>query len=202
MHCTLAELAAAQAHLLAAPDDEGVLRLIVTRPSQAHRVVLDTGQLDMERGLAGDNWLERGNRHRADKSADPDAQITVMNIRVAELVAGSPDRIPLAGDQLYVDLNLSIDNLPVGSQLAIGDAVLEVTPPPHTGCAKFVDRFGADAMQFVNSREGRKNRWRGMNAKVIRAGAIRAGDLVAVTKRAVDLPVQSGPETTDLSGVR
>ena len=202
MHCTLAELAAAQAHLLAAPDDEGVLRLIVTRPSQAHRVVLDTGQLDMERGLAGDNWLERGNRHRADKSADPDAQITVMNIRVAELVAGSPDRIPLAGDQLYVDLNLSIDNLPVGSQLAIGDAVLEVTPPPHTGCAKFVDRFGADAMQFVNSREGRKNRWRGMNTKVIRPGSIRAGDLVSVTRSAVDLPVQSGPETTDLSGVR
>jgi hypothetical protein len=202
MHRTPAELLAGRAHLLDAPKDGGEVRLIVTRPSPAQRVLLDEGLLDTESGLVGDNWLERGNRHRADKSADPDAQITVMNIRVAELVACVPDRVPLAGDQLYVDLDLSIDNLPVGSRLSIGDAVLEVTPPPHTGCAKFVDRFGAEAMRFVNSREGRQHRWRGMNTRVIRGGTVRLGDRISVTRANVTMPLQAGPETTDLSGVR
>ena len=195
MHRTADELAAARPHLLAAPDDDGPLRLIVTRPTPGERVLLDTGELDTDAGLVGDNWLERGNRHRADGSADPDAQITVMNIRVAELVAGSADRVPLAGDQLYVDLDLSMDNLPVGSRLTIGDAVLEVTPPPHTGCKKFVARFGTDAMRFVNSHEGRANRWRGMNARVLTSGTVRLGDQIRVTRANVRVPSQAGDAT-------
>ena len=199
MHRTATQLADARAHLLAAPDDDGELRLIVTRPAQGERVLLDAGELDATSGLLGDNWLTRGNRHRSDGSADPDAQITVMNIRVAELVAGSDERVPLAGDQLYVDLDLSIDNLPIGSHLTIGTAVLEVTPPPHTGCKKFVARFGGEAMRFVNSQEGRANRWRGMNARVLTPGAIRVGDRISVSRARDALPTQPG-EAAEVSG--
>jgi len=190
MHRTPDELAAARPHLLAAPMDEGVLRLIVTRPAQGERVLLDEGALDLERGLLGDNWLERGSRHRADGSAEPDAQITVMNLRVAELVAISSDRIPLAGDQLFVDLDLSMENLPPGSRLSIGTAVLEVTAKPHTGCAKFVERFGGEAMRFVNSPEGRERRWRGMNTRVVTAGSVHVGDAIHVLRSAAPIPAQ------------
>jgi hypothetical protein len=190
MHRSPEELAAARPHLLAAPADEGVLRLIVTRPAQGERELLEEGLLDLDRGLVGDYWLERGSRHRADGSAEPDAQITVMNIRVSELVAVSPDRVPLAGDQLFVDLDLSVENLPPGSRLSIGTAVLEVTAKPHTGCAKFVARFGGEAMRFVNSREGRTQRWRGLNARVVTAGSIRVGDTIDVVRPATSIPAQ------------
>ena len=100
-----------------------------------------------------------------------------MNVRVAELVAGGTDRMPLAGDQLYIDLDLSVENLPPGSLLAVGQAVLQVSQAPHLGCAKFVERFGAEAMRFVNSRVGRQLRLRGMNACVLVPGAVRLGDL-------------------------
>jgi MOSC domain-containing protein YiiM len=102
-----------------------------------------------------------------------------MNARVAELVAGGTERMPLAGDQLYLDLDLSVDNLPVGSRIRIGDAVLEVSEDPHLGCAKFVERFGAEAMRFVNSRIGRRLRLRGVNTRIVVPGAIRLGDLAA-----------------------
>lgn len=182
MHLTTAELRAARADLVAAPASVGRLELIVARPQQGQRQSLDEGRLDAVVGLVGDNWLARGNRHRDDGSADPDAQITVMNIRVAALVATSPDRIPLAGDQLYADLDLSVANLPVGTRLTIGSAVLLVTAPPHTGCAKFVERFGTDAMRFVNSREGRAHRWRGMNTRVVEPGVIRVGDPITMSR--------------------
>ncbi|MGH3304162.1 MAG: MOSC domain-containing protein, partial [Streptosporangiaceae bacterium] len=116
-----------------------------------------------------------------DGSADPQRQVTVMNARVAELVAGRTDRMPLAGDQLYVDLDISVDNLPAGSLLAVGEAVLEVSDAPHLGCAKFVERFGADAMRFVNSRVGRRLRLRGMNTTVVQPGTIRPGDLASTS---------------------
>ena len=87
----------------------------------------------------------------SDGSANPDAQLTLMNARVVALVAGERERWPLAGDQLYVDLDLSADNLPPGTRLAVGSAVIEVTPEPHTGCAKFSARFGSEALRFVNS---------------------------------------------------
>ena len=114
-----------------------------------------------------------------DGSADPQRQVTVMNARVAELVAGGADRMPLAGDQLFLDLDLSLDNLPAGSLLAVGEAVLQVSDVPHLGCAKFVERFGREAMRFVNSRTGRRLRLRGMNACVVVPGTVRVDDLAA-----------------------
>src|SRR5258708_18306966 len=121
-------------------------------------------------GPAGDNWLAGGSTRTPDGSADPQRQVTVMNARVAELVAGGRDRMPLAGDQLYIDLDLSVDNLPAGSLLAVGQAVLQVSGAPHLGCAKFVERFGAEAMRFVNSRVGPQLRLRGLNTRVVQTG--------------------------------
>lgn len=137
----------------------------------------DQAVLDPLTGLDGDNWLARGSSSTPDGSASPDRQVTVMNARVAELVAGGTDRMALAGDQLYVDLDLSIDNLPAGSLLAVGQAVLRVSEAPHLGCAKFVERFGPEAMRFVNSGIGRQLRLRGMNTRVVVPGTVRPGDL-------------------------
>jgi len=176
MHLPTAALEAARAHVLGAPKDDGELQLIVARPRPAERELVSAARLDVVEGLVGDNWLTRGSRHTPDGSAVPDKQITVMNARVAALVAGGETNMALAGDQLYVDLDIGVGNLPVGSRLSIGSAVLEVTAPPHTGCKKFVARFGEDAMRFVNSRDGRVHRLRGMNTKVVVAGTVRVGD--------------------------
>lgn len=162
-----------------APRDHGELLLIVSRPATGEREMPAEAMLDQVTGLVGDNWLARGSTHTPDGSAAPDKQVTVMNARVAELVAGGRDRMPLAGDQLYLDLDLSVGNFPAGSLLAVGDAVLEVSAAPHLGCAKFVGRFGTEAMRFVNSRLGRQLRLRGMNTRVVVPGAIRLGDLAA-----------------------
>src|SRR5690349_13766872 len=176
-HLTTAELEAALEHLRQTPKDEGVVHLIVRRPEVEEREVLDEAELDTELGLIGDNWKVRGSRRTADGSAHPEMQINIMNSRVTALVAQEKDRWPLAGDQLYIDMDLSKDNLPGGTQLAIGTAVLEVSPLPHTGCHKFVARFGAEAMRFVNSTVGRELCLRGINARVIKGGAIRIGDI-------------------------
>ncbi len=106
-----------------------------------------------------------------------------MNVRFADLIAGSRDRVPLAGDQLFVDLDLSPGNLPPGTQLSIGSAVIEVTPVPHLGCKKFVERFGLDAMKFANSEFGRRHNLRGINAKVVTGGAISAGVALSILFR-------------------
>lgn len=177
-HLAQPELEAGLSHIEQSPADAGVLALIVRRPWIDAREVLDEGQLNVEDGLVGDSWRERGSSRSADGRAHPDMQINVMNARVAALVAQQRERWKLAGDQLYVDLDLSAANLPAGTRLAVGDAVIEVTPQPHTGCRKFVERFGLDAMKFVNSEAGRRLNLRGINAKVIRPGRIRVGDTV------------------------
>jgi len=135
--------------------------------------------LGLVAALAGDNWLGRGSKGTPDGSADPQRQVTVMNARVAALVAGGIDRVPLAGDQLYVDLDLGVGNLRAGSLLAVGQAVLQVSEAPHLGCAKFVERFGAEGMRFVNSRTGRQLRLRGMNTQVVEPGIVRHGGIAA-----------------------
>ncbi len=178
-HRTLAELEAALDDLRAAPAELGTLALVVRRPSVGEREVLTEAVLDTAAGLRGDSWERRHNRLDPDGRPDPERQLTLMNVRVAALVAVDPERIPLAGDQLYVDLDLSQANLPPGTRLAIGDeAVVELTEPPHTGCAKFVQRLGVDAQRFVNSPVGRSLRLRGANARVVRGGVIRRGDAV------------------------
>jgi hypothetical protein len=182
VHVTADELSAALEHIRCAPADVGELRLVVRRPDNGRRELAATAALDLVLGLVGDNWLARGNRHTPDGSADPAAQVTLMNIRVAELVAGAdPEQVALAGDQLYVDFDLSCGNLPPGSWLAVGGCVVEVSATPHTGCRKFVERFGGDAMRFVNSATGRRLRLRGMNARVVVAGTVAVGDPVRKT---------------------
>jgi MOSC domain-containing protein YiiM len=162
-----------------APQDGGRIVLIVRRPAVGQRDLPAEAMLDQDTGLDGDNWLVRGSSSTPDGSAHPNRQITVMNARVAELVAGGTERMPLCGDQLFVDLDLSVDNLPAGSLLAVGHAVLRVSEEPHLGCAKFVERFGGEAMRFVNSRLGRRLRMRGLNARIVVPGTVRVGDLAA-----------------------
>ena len=159
------------------PQDEGVLKLIVRRPDVDQRESITTGHLDVSDGLVGDNWLSRGSRHMPDGAADPDMQLNIMNSRVVELVADGLERRELAGDQLYLDMDLSAENLPPGSQLALGEAIIEVTEPPHTGCKKFAARFGRDAVVFVNTGFGKTQNFRGICAKVIQSGDIKTGDV-------------------------
>jgi hypothetical protein len=176
-HLLTEELERGLDHILASPQDGGRLELIVRRPEVDTRESLDEGRLDVDQGLVGDNWLSRGSRHMPDGAADPDMQLNIMNSRVAALVADDPARRELAGDQLYLDMDLSYENLPAGTRLALGDAVIEVTEPPHTGCRKFAERFGKEAVVFVNSGRGKALNFRGINAKVIQSGDIRVGDV-------------------------
>ena len=176
-HLTTEELEQGLAHIEAAPKDGGELKQIVYRPDVDQRHSVDEGILDEEHGLVGDNWLTRGSRHMPDGGPDPEMQLNIMNARVAELVADGKERMPLAGDQLFLDLNLSYDNLPPGTQLQLGEAILEVTAPPHTGCKKFASRFGNDAVIFVNTGYGKTQNFRGICARVAKGGTIRVGDI-------------------------
>jgi hypothetical protein len=169
------ELETALDHLRQAPKDDGVIELIVRRPEVDRREVLDEAVLDLSLGLVGDNWKVRGSKRTPDGSAHPDMQINIMNSRVTALVARERERWPLAGDQFYIDMDLSRENLPAGSRIAVGSAVLEVSPLPHTGCKKFVARFGVEAMEFVNSELGKALCLRGINAKIIQGGTVKIG---------------------------
>lgn len=171
-HTTADELRAGLDHIRAAPSDRGTVELIVRRPAVDEREVVEEGELDLVVGLIGDRW-------HLGASPINDAQLTLMNARAAELIARTRERWPLAGDQLYVDFDLSVDNLPAGTRLAVGKAVVEVTAVPHTGCAKFSARFGTDALKFVNKSPGRELRLRGANARVVTPGPVRAGDTIA-----------------------
>ena len=177
-HLTVDELEAGLENILRSPKDNGVLDMIVRRPQIEEREVLTEGRLDMVEGLEGDNWKTRGSTKTADNSAHPEMQINIMNSRVIDLVANGKDRWHLAGDQLFIDMDLSDENLPAGTKLSIGEAVLEVTPIPHSGCKKFTARFGLEAMKFVNSPLRKELHLRGINAKVVQAGSIRTGDTV------------------------
>ena len=176
-HLTMQELEAALGNLRETPKDEGVLHLIVCRPDVDQRTILNEAELDPLKGLIGDNWIVRGSSKTPDGSPHPEMQINIMNSRVTALVAQDKERWPLAGDQLYIDMDLSKDNLPAGARIQVGSAVLEVSPLPHTGCHKFVSRFGADAMKFVNSAVGRELCLRGINAKVVQAGVVKVGQV-------------------------
>jgi hypothetical protein len=177
-HPTAAVLEAGLDRVRRAPADAGRVELIVRRPAEDAREVLDEGRLTFTEGLVGDSWRARLGGQSTDGSPVRDLQVTVMSSRLAALVAGRADRRQLAGDQLYVDLDLSIANLPPGSRLAVGSAVIEVSDKPHRGCKKFSERFGLDALRLVNSEVGRELRLRGLNARVVVEGTVRVGDAV------------------------
>ena len=179
-HLTTEQLEAGLEHIRQSPADGGSLLMIVRRPGTDEREVVEEGALDVDIGLVGDNWKARGSPRTPDGKANPEAQITVMNSRLLTLVAQSEERWPLAGDQLVIDMDLSIDNLPPGTRLSIGSAVVEISAKPHTGCEKFEDRFGRDASRFISTPLGRSLRLRGVNTKVVRSGTIRVGDAATV----------------------
>lgn len=177
-HLTMQELEAGLDEIRQAPKQAGVLQMIVRRPSDDQREVVESAEIDLLEGLKGDNWRARGSSQTPDRSANPEAQITLMNARAVQLLAQSRERWPLAGDQLFVDFDLSDANLRPGTRLQIGSVVLEVSAKPHTGCKKFTTRYGLDAMNFVNSPVGRELHLRGINARVIQPGQVRVGDVI------------------------
>jgi MOSC domain-containing protein YiiM len=177
-HIAAEVLEAGVDHIRQSPKTSGIVELIVRRPDTGLRDTPPEARLDESVGLVGDNWLARGSRMMPDHRANPDAQLTLMNARAIALIAGAPDRWALAGDQLYVDLDLSTANLPAGARLQVGEAVIEITAEPHTGCGKFKARYGPAAVALVNSPEGRELCLRGVNARIITGGNIRVGDVV------------------------
>ena len=165
-------------HIRQSPSDSGTLKLIVARPAEDQRLEMEEGTLDVAGGLIGDNWESRGSSKTVDGSALPEAQITLMNTRVLEIICDQESDWKLAGDQLYGDMDLSKDNLPPGTKIFIGETELEVTPEPHTGCEKFSARYGLDALKFISNKEGRSRQMRGIYLKVLKGGTIRKGDQI------------------------
>jgi hypothetical protein len=172
------ELEAGLEEIRRSPAAEGTVELIVRRPSEGRREVLEEGTLDPTEGLVGDRWRARGSSRTPDRAPNPDTQLTLINSRLIALVAQERERWPLAGDQLYVDLDLSAANLPPGTRLALGSALIEVTAEPHTGCAKFKQRFGLEAVKFLSTPTGKALQLRGVNARVVEPGTVRHGDTI------------------------
>ncbi|MBI4853969.1 MAG: MOSC domain-containing protein [Acidobacteria bacterium] len=175
-HLTLAKLNEGLSYIEQSPRDKGVLELIVRRPEIDVREILEIGQLDLSQGLVGDNWKTRGSSRTPDKSSHPDMQLNIMNARAISVIAQNKEFWQLAGDQLFIDMDLSEENLPPGTKLTLGSAIIEITNQPHNGCVKFSERFGRDALKWVNSPTGKKLHLRGVNAKVIQPGEIKVGD--------------------------
>lgn len=181
-HLDADQLAAGLAEIRRSPKNDGTVALIVARPRTEQRLCLERAELSPEEGLAGDRWLSTSWLKLPDGSPDRAVQITLMNARCIALVAGEPRYWPLAGDNLFVDLNLSLENVPIGTRLRIGECVLEITAPPHTGCGKFKRRFGGAALAFVNSPDGTSLRLRGVHARVIQAGIVAVGDQIRIER--------------------
>ena len=178
VHVEADQLDAGLLRILDSPQDVGTVELVVRRPVEGEREILDEGVLDLEQGLVGDRWRRATPGAYGDTDDGRAAQITLMNARVIDLVAGDRGRWALAGDQLYVDLDLRQENLPPGTRLRVGSATLEVTDLPHTGCAKFTARFGSAATQFINGKERRNLRLRGMNTRIVEPGTVMPGDSI------------------------
>jgi MOSC domain-containing protein YiiM len=171
LHLTLSELEAGLDYIKQSPKNNGTLDSIVIRPEIDKRIVVAECEMSPKQGVHGDNWSSR-------PKVDPGAQVTLMNSRTVALLARTKDRWALAGDQLYVDFDLSQDNLQPGQKVFIGSVILEVSDKPHTGCAKFAERFGTVAHKFVNSKAGSHLHLRGINAVVVQTGKVKVGDLM------------------------
>ena len=200
-----AELETGLDHVRSAPAEAGTVRLVVRRPDLGAREILQVGELTEADGLVGDTWLQRATSRAVADGRHLDAQVNVMSARMVGLLADSAEEQAYAGDQLYLDLDISRANLPAGSRLAFGEpgaggAVIEVSAKPHNGCAKFTARFGEDAMHFVNNETGRQLRLRGFNARVVESGPVRPGDAVRVVRRGgLDELGESSAESAEAS---
>ena len=177
-HVKMSQLELGLDHILDSPKDNGIVQLIVSRPEIEIRKILNVAKLDKEFGLIGDNWSDRGNSSTPDNSSDIEDQLTIMNSRVISLITPSSEHWQLAGDQLYIDMDLSRNNLVPGSQIKIGSAIVEVSKKPHTGCKKFSNRFGLDVLKFVSTPLGRELALRGINTRIVQSGIVRTGDVV------------------------
>ena len=133
-HLTTAELDVGLDHIRQAPKDTGILELIVRRPLTEEREILEEGELDLVEGLVGDNWGPRGSSMTDDGDAHPEMQLNIMNTRAIAHIAQDKDRWQLAGDQLFIDMDISEHNMPPGTRLSLGTAIIEVTAIPHNGC--------------------------------------------------------------------
>ena len=178
-HRTTAELEAGLDHVLGSPSDNGTLEMVIRRPAVDEREVLEVAELDPGEGVVGDNWNQRSSKRTPDGSPHPDMQLNIMNARLAQLVARQRERWALAGDQMYVDFDISEANVPPGTRLAIGGAGIEGTDQPHPGCKKFTERFGLEAHRFVNAPKRKDLHLRGINAKVVQAGEVRPDDTIS-----------------------
>jgi hypothetical protein len=179
VHLDIDALEAGLTHIQESPKDQGTLDLVVRRPAVDEREILDVAELSLDEGVVGDTWNQRSSKRSEDGGPHPDMQLNIINARLSRLISGGlDDDRALAGDQLHVDLDVSEANLPPGTRLAIGNAVIEVTDQPHTGCPKFAARFGTTALRFVNVGIGKELRLRGINAKVVTPGTIRRGDTI------------------------
>jgi len=179
MYVSQVELEAGIDAIKSSPADNGIVRKIVCRPDVDERCELQEAQLDIAEGLVGDNWRRKGYKKTADGLAHPDMQLNIMNARAIALIARTEERWQLAGDQFYVDLDLSPQNLPPGTRLQIGEAIVEVTAEPHLGCSKFMERFGRDAVLLVNADAGKALNLRGINAKVVQPGKVVTGSRIS-----------------------
>lgn len=177
-HRTMAELSAGLDHIQQSPRDGGKVEMIVVRPAHAERVLLERCELSPEGGVHGDDWATLCGLKLPDGRSNPDVQITIMNSRLAGVIAPDRTHWPLAGDQFYADLDLSYDNLPVGQRLALGTAVLEITAELHKGCAQFMARFGNDALKFISNDTGKRLNLRGIYAKIVQPGVVSVGDVI------------------------
>lgn len=177
-HLTTEQISEGLSYVLESPDDGGTLEAIVIRPAVDERVTLREADVSPDGGVHGDRWKHQCHLHLPDGRSHPDVQVTLMNARMIDLIAQDTSRWALAGDNMFVDLDLSDANLPVGSRLAIGSAILEISPVPHNGCKKFAQRFGKDAVRFVNTTQGKTNHLRGRYARIVQAGTVRVGDTI------------------------
>ena len=177
-HLEMAELKDGLAEILKSPKDDGTIKGIVVRPERGERLDVTSRAISLEGGIEGDHWAKGCWKTTDDGRPDPDVQICIMNARCIALIAMDRSNWPPAGDNLFVDLDVSPENLPAGQRLALGSAIIEITDIPHLGCDKFVERYGRDACAFVNSRDGKRLRLRGVYARVVQDGLITVGDRI------------------------
>lgn len=178
-YVTLSEIEQRLEWVLAAPAERGRVEALVVRPAVDQRESLERVMFSPQQGVVGDNWLTSCWKKLPNGESDPDVQVAIMNARMIEVLTNDKSRWPLAGDQLFVDFDLSVNNLAVGDRLQVGAAVLEITAEPHRGCSKFKKRFGPDALAFVNSKQGDAHRLRGVYARIVSACEVGVGDAIS-----------------------